>query len=297
MYQPEHTRPDVVVIGGGPAGLQATLTLARVHRRVLMIDSGSYRNDPTDHMHNVVTNDGAAPAQFRAAARAELQQYETVTVRDATVTSVERSGDGFTVLIGDEAIAASGIVLATGVADELPATPGVAELFGSVIAHCPFCHGHEFSGGRVGILGIAGAGHLPGIVAPFAAGITVFTDGEELPAPVPSDVVVRTEQVLAVTPADGRATVHLAGGDTVEVKGMLVTTGLRQRAPFAQQLGLALNPSGCVEVDVMGRTSVPGVHAAGDMAHQAALPMPMATVTNAIAAGGNAAGAMVAYLL
>ncbi|REF30262.1 thioredoxin reductase [Calidifontibacter indicus] len=296
MYQPEHTRPDVVVIGGGPAGLQATLTLARVHRRVLMIDSGSYRNDPTDHMHNVVTNDGVAPAQFRTAARAELQQYDTVTVRDAAVTAVERSGDGFVVRIGDEQIEARGIVLATGVVDELPATAGVAELFGSVIAHCPFCHGHEFAGGRVGILGVAGAGHLPGIVAPFAAGITVFTDGEELTAAVPADVVVRTEKVLEVTPAGGGATVHLTGGDTVEVKGLFVTTGLRQRAPFAHQLGLALNPSGCVEVDVMGRTSLPGVHAAGDMAHQSALPMPMATVTNAIAAGANAAGAVVAHL-
>ena len=85
---------DAVVIGGGPAGLQATLTLARVHRTVLMVDSGSYRNDPAAHMHNVVTHDGTPPAEFRAAARKELAAYDTVAVRDTPVTSVARDGDG-----------------------------------------------------------------------------------------------------------------------------------------------------------------------------------------------------------
>lgn len=292
-----NTQYDVVVIGGGPAGLQATLTLARVHRRVLMADSGSYRNDPAAHMHNVVTHDGTPPAQFRAAARAELAAYDTVTVRDDGVTSIEPDGDGFVVHLGDDTVTARGIVLATGVTDILPATPGVAELFGSVVAHCPFCHGHEFAGGHVGILGVAGAGHLPGIVGPIAAGITVFTDGEPLTVQLPEGVAVRTDAVTGVVPTQDGVLVELAGADAVEVRGLFVTTGIRQRAPFAEQLGLKLNPSGCVEVDAMGRTSLPGVHAAGDMAHVAALPMPMPTVINAAASGGNAAGAMVAYLL
>ena len=86
----QHEQYDAVVIGGGPAGLQATLTLARVHRTVLMVDSGSYRNDPAAHMHNVVTHDGTPPAEFRAAARKELAAYDTVTVREDAVTSVAR---------------------------------------------------------------------------------------------------------------------------------------------------------------------------------------------------------------
>ncbi|HRD61123.1 MAG TPA: NAD(P)/FAD-dependent oxidoreductase, partial [Nocardioides sp.] len=171
---------DAVVIGGGPAGLQATLTLARVHRRVLMVDSGSYRNDPAGHMHNVVTHDGTPPAEFRAAARKELAAYDTATVRDAAVSSIAVQGAGFRVALGDETVEARGVVLATGVADVLPDKPGLAELFGSVVAHCPFCHGHEFAGGHVGVLGVAGAGHLPGLVGPIASRVTVFTDGEEL---------------------------------------------------------------------------------------------------------------------
>ena len=132
-----HESYDAVVIGGGPAGLQATLTLARVHRRVLMVDSGSYRNDPASHMHNVVTHDGTPPAEFRAAARKELAAYETVTLHDGTVTSVAQdAGGGFLVAVGDQLVRSRGVMLTTGVVDTLPDKPGLRELFGSVVAHC-----------------------------------------------------------------------------------------------------------------------------------------------------------------
>jgi thioredoxin reductase len=288
---------DVVVIGGGPAGLQATLTLARVHRTVLMVDSGTCRNDPATHMHNVVTHDGTPPAEFRAAARKELAAYDTVTVRDDAVTSVAQETDGFVVALGDEMVRTRGVLLATGVVDTLPDKPGLEELFGSVVAHCPFCHGHEFAGRHVGILGAAGAGHLPGLVGPIASRVTVFTDGEELAAELPAGVAVRTDRVTGVCPSPVGARISFVDGPPEEVAGLFVGTTLTQRAPFAEQLGLALNPSGCVEVDAMGRTSVPGVHAAGDMAHVAALPMPMASVMTAAASGQVAAGALVAFLL
>jgi len=288
---------DAVVIGGGPAGLQATLTLARVHRTVLMVDSGSYRNDPATHMHNVVTHDGTPPAEFRAAARKELAAYATATMREDTVTSVSPDGVGFVVALGTELVRTRGVVLATGVTDTLPETPGLQELFGSVVAHCPFCHGHELAGGHVGILGTARAGHLPGLVGPIASRLTVFTDGEELSTELPPQVAVRTDRVTGVCPSAVGATVSFDHGPAEDVAGLFVSTTLRQRAPFAEQLGLALNPSGCVEVDAMGRTSLPGVHAAGDMAHVAALPMPMASVMTAAASGQVAAAALVAFLL
>jgi thioredoxin reductase len=290
-------RYDAVVIGGGPAGLQATLTLARVHRTVLMIDSGSYRNDPAEHMHNVVTHDGTPPAEFRAMARKELSAYDTAAVRDDAVTSVARDGDRFVVSLGDEVVHARGIVLATGVVDTLPDKPGLEELFGSVVAHCPFCHGHEFAGRPVGILGVASAGHLPGLVGPIASRVTVLTDGAELAAELPAGVAVRTEPVTGICPSPVGARVSFANGPDEEVGGLFVTTQLGQRAPFAEQLGLTMNPSGCVQVDPMGRTSLPGVHAAGDMAHLAELPMPMASLMTAAASGQVAAASLVAFLI
>jgi thioredoxin reductase len=288
---------DAVVIGGGPAGLQATLTLARVHRRVLMVDSRSYRNDPAAHLHNVITHDGTPPSEFRAAARKELAAYDTAAVRDDEVTSVAREGGGFAVSLGGETVRARGVLLATGVVDTLPDKPGLAQLFGSVVAHCPFCHGHEFAGGPVGILGTAGAAHLPGLLGPVASRVTVFTDGEDLSAELPAGVAVRTDRVTGVCPSSLGATVSFDDGPPEELAGLFVQTTFAQRAPFAEQLGLALNPSGCVEVDPMGRTSVPGVHAAGDMAHLAALPMPMASVMCAAASGQTAAAALVAFTL
>lgn len=270
---------DVIVIGGGPAGLQATLTLARVHRRVLLLDSGSYRNDPARHLHNLITHDGTPPADFRAAARQDLAAYDTVTVRTDAATEVEADGEGFRVRIGDESVTARGVILATGVRDRLPDKPGVAELFGDVVAHCPFCHGHELAGRPVAVLG--GASHLVGIMAPVASSVTLLDE----------DAVERLERT-----ADG-VRVVLTDGSAEEYGGLFVSTVLEQAAPFAERLGLALLPSGCVEVDVMGRTSLPGVHAAGDLAHVAALPMPMASVLTAAAAGQVAAGAMVAHLL
>ena len=290
-------RYDAVVIGGGPAGLQATLTLARVHRTVLMVDSGHYRNDPAAHMHNVVTHDGTPPSEFRTAARKELAAYDTATVRDDAVTSVARDGDGFVVLLGDEVVRTRGVLLATGLVDTVPDKPGLADLFGTVVAHCPFCHGHEFAGRHVGVLGAPAAGHLSGLVGPIASRITVFTDGEELTAELPASVAVRTDRVTGLCPSPLGATVSFEDGPPEEVAGLFVATTLAQRAPFAAQLGLALNPSGCVEVDAMGRTSVPGVHAAGDMAHVAALPMPMASVMTAAASGQVAAASLVAFML
>ncbi len=288
---------DAIVIGGGPAGLQATLTLGRVHRRVLMLDSGRYRNDPAPHMHNVVTHDGRSPADFRAAARFDLDGYDTVTVRDAAAGSVRQDGDGFAVTVDGEDVWARGIVLATGVRDTVPDKPGLAALFGGVVAHCPFCHGHEFAGQPVAVLGTKAAGHLPGILRPIVSRLTVLTDGEDLGAPLPEGVAVRTEPVTGVCASPVGARVTFAEGPDEEVAGLYVATTFAQSAPFAEQLGLRLLDSGCVEVDVMGRTSVPGVHAAGDMAHHPDLPMPMASVMTAAASGQVAAASLVAMRL
>ncbi len=175
---------DAVVVGGGPAGLQATLTLARVHRRVLMVDSGRYRNDPAAHMHNVVTHDGTPPAEFRAAARKELAAYDTVTVRDDAVTSV----------IGRSIrrAAASGSRSAT--SWSAPAAccwPRASPTRCRTSPGWPSCSGPWWRTARSATATSSpagtsassaspGAGHLPGLVGPIASRVTVFTDGAEL---------------------------------------------------------------------------------------------------------------------
>jgi thioredoxin reductase len=300
---------DVVVIGGGPAGLQAALTLGRMHRRTLLLDSGEYRNAPAEHMHNFVTRDGTPPAEFRAAARAALAGYTTVTVRETAATAVVPDGGGFRVELdtggthAPEALTARAMVLATGMRDTLPAIPGLEPLFGTVAAVCPYCHGHELSGKHVAVLGSGPhVARVAFLLERIASRLTVLTDGADLDPGVRAQldgagVAVRTEPVKELSRSATGATVSFAEGPAEEVGGIFVAAEFAQRAPFAEQLGLRMLASGAVEIDAMGRTSVPGVFAAGDMAHTAALPMPMASVLTAAASGLVAAASLDGDLL
>jgi thioredoxin reductase len=294
---------DAVVIGGGPAGLQAALTLGRMHRTVVLLDSGEYRNAPVEHLQNFVTHDGRDPAEFRALALADIAAYATVEVRRAAATVVSEEDGSFWVELADgSSLNARKLVLATGVRDTLPEKPGLPELFGTVAAHCPFCHGHEFAGQHVALLG-AGA-HAPRMAAmlgPIAGRLTVLTDGAPLDPEVgdaltAAGVAVRPEPVASFARTSDGARVTFASGADDEIGGLFVTTTFAQSAPFAEQLGLDLLPSGCVRIDAFGRTSRAGVFAAGDLAHLEELPMPMSAVLTSAAAGLVAGAAAVQEL-
>lgn len=292
---------DVIIIGAGPAGLQAALTLGRMHRSVLLVDSGQYRNGAVLHMHNVVTHDGADPAQFRAIARSQLHAYETVAVKDATALRVSAVEDGFELELADGTTERAGaVLLATGMADDLPPVPGLDELWGVRAFSCPFCDGHEFAGRRVGVLGgSARTDHLIRMLRPIVGSVVVL-DGGELEAGPRAEVEALGAQVHSA-PVEAVAAhgdgVRVRAGVDVDVAGLFVTGGTtRQRAPFAEQLGLRMLPSGAVEIDDFGRTSLPGVWAAGDLAHRPSVPGVMAAVTVAAAAGLVAAAGIVQEL-
>lgn len=269
---------DAIVIGGGPAGLQAALTIGRMHRQVLLLDSGEYRNATVSHAHNLVTNDGRDPAELRAIARAELAAYPTVEVRTAAVESVSGGLGDFGVTLPDGTEHARRLVLATGMRDELPAVPGLAEQWGRKVAQCPFCHGHEFAGRRVAILVEGEHGEMV---------------GRMLQPVVASALIVPPGQVARVTESDGGLDLALADGATEHVAGIFTAATAHQRAPFAEQLGCGILPGGGVEIDALGRTTVPGVYAAGDMAHTSAVPGPLVSLAAAIAAGQLAAASVV----
>jgi thioredoxin reductase len=195
------------------------------------------------------------------------------------------------------------VVLATGMRDTLPAIPGLEPLFGTVAAVCPYCHGHELSGKHVAVQG--SGPHVTRVVfllERIASHRTVLTDGVDLEPGIRAQleaagVAVRHESVKELRRSATGATVSFAEGPDEEVGGIFVAAEFAQRAPFAEQLGLRMLESGAVEIDAMGRTSVPGVFAAGDMAHTAALPMPMASVLTAASSGLIAAAATDGELL
>lgn len=295
-----HDTYDVAVIGAGSAGLQAAQTLGRMRQRTLVLGTDRYRNDPAEHMHNFLGHDGTPPAELRTAARKDAEQYDTVTFHGAEATRISGADGRFTIELGEGAsVTARRVLLATGVADRLPDVPGLAPLFGDVVAHCPFCHGYEFADQPVGILG--SAPHVPlmaAMVAPIASRVAVLADGDDL-APETTDALDGLGTEVVARPVAGVCrgplglTVTLDDGTAVELGGLFVKTEWSQAAPFAEQLGLETSPVGAVVVDAFGRTSLPGVYAAGDMAQGPELPQPMASVLTAASAGLVAAAACV----
>lgn len=278
---------DSIVLGGGPAGLQAALTLARMRRSVLVIDSGHYRNATVAAAHNYATHEGESPEQIRQAARADVARYDTVEIREAAACAVAADGDEFTVELdvddaegGRTRLRSRSVVLATGLRDVLPDIPGLADVWGREAAACPFCHGYE-TAGRVAAVAVEGPhGEQLGRMLEHI-GATVVQVGSNL---------------SAVERVDGGLLLAL-DAEQVRVDALFLAPAFEQSTPFAAQLGLELNDSGCIRIDALGATSMPGVFAAGDAAHIAELPMPMASVLLAQASGLMAAAACVRHLL
>lgn len=288
---------DILIIGGGPAGLQAALSLGRIHRDAVLLDDGRYRNAMVSHMHNVLGADGAAPDDFRARAREQLGAYDTVSARGEQATGIEQDASGFVTRLSDgDDLHSRAVILATGVRDELPAIPGLDAIWGGRAAQCPFCHAHEFAGGRFGILGLGPAAHLSLMLSPLAGSVVALPLAEER-GEAPAGLPVAGSPVVGMRDTGSAVELTLADGGVEHVDVVFAVPTLRQRAPFAEQLGLELNDSGCVRVDEFQRTSVPGVLAAGDMAHLPAYPLPMASVVSAAAAGQLAASTATMHLL
>ncbi|MEV6929057.1 NAD(P)/FAD-dependent oxidoreductase [Dactylosporangium sp. NPDC051485] len=277
---------DVIVIGGGAAGLSGALTLARARRRVLVIDGGRPRNAPADGVHNYLGREGTPPGELLSIGRQEIQRYGA-EVLEATVNSVHAEGDLFRV---DGEHLARRLLVTTGVVDELPDIPGVAEGFGRHVLHCPYCHGWEVRDRPIGIIATSAlAGHAAQLWPQWSDDVVLFTNGREIPG-VPRKVRI-VEGLVAGVDESG---VHLRDGTLVPREAVVVQTRPTVRAGFLAGLGLQvadLEMQGeavatYVPADPAGKTSVPGVWVAGNVAD------PMGQVIGAAAAGMKA-GAMI----
>jgi thioredoxin reductase len=293
-------RYDAVIVGGGPAGLAAALTLGRSRRRVLLLDAGQGRNAPAAAVHNLLAHDGTPPEELRRIGREQLGRYPSVGLRQATVRGAQAlPEEGFRLeLDGGDGVEARRLLLATGLADQLPAIDGLAPLWGRSAFHCPYCHGFEASGRRLAVLG-AGPERvrLALQLTRFSDDVVLCASGQPLDEDLAERLAANAVRVLGepVTRFEGRGgqleRIVVAHGEPLERDAVFIATVLHQRSDLAARLGCALLADGCVEVDELARTSMAGVYAAGDMAHRAALPMPFAAVSWA-SASGTLAGAM-----
>ena len=292
---------DVVVVGGGAAGLSGAVALARSRRSVLVVDGGEPRNGPADHVHNFLTRDGASPAQLYALGRAEVARYGG-HVEAARVTSLGRDGELFRVEVGGHAVNARRLLVATGLHDELPDVPGLAELWGADVLHCPYCHGWEVRDKRVGILATGpGAVHQALLFRQLTPHVTVFRHTAApfaahqagqlgaLGIPVIDGVVAQVEA------ADRRLTgVRLDGGPRVALDALIVAPKFVANADLLAPFGLTPDEVSVdgqviatqIAADPAGATSVPGIYVAGNVAS------PQAQVMTSAAAGLMAGAAI-----
>ena len=303
----ENENYDVVVVGGGAAGLSGAVALARSRRSVLVVDAGDPRNAPAGHVHNFLSRDGTPPSELLAAGRTEVRRYGG-RVETGRVTALARDGERFGVQVGAQggqrAVAARRLLVATGVRDVLPGVPGLAARWGIDVLHCPYCHGWEVRDQRVGILSTGPAAvHQALLFQQLSPHVTMLRHTG--PAP---DAEQRTMlEALGVAIADGEVEqveadasgltgVVLAGGGHLALDAVVVAPRVEARAELLEPLGLkpvevliGEHPVGTrIEADRTGATAVPGVWVAGNLTD------PQAQVMGA-AAAGLMAGAVINF--
>ena len=288
---------DVAVIGGGAAGLSAALVLTRARRRVAVVDAGQPRNAPAAHMQGFLGSDGLPPTELLAAGRAEVAGYggRLVSGRVSTITASRRADASrrpcFDVALEDgSALATRRVLVTTGLRDQLPDVPGAPERWGRDLLHCPYCHGYEVRDQPLGVLGgtpeaITHA-HL---IRQWSDDVVFFSNGTPLTADQREQFVARAvgvveEAVARLVVNDDQLTgVELVTGQVVPRHAVFVRPEFVPNDTLLTDLGCARSGNGWVGVDGTGRTSVPGVWAAGNAVN------PRAQVITAAGEGSAAA--------
>lgn len=266
---------DAIIIGGSFAGLSAAMYIARARRSVCVIDSGAPRNRFAAHSHGLLTQDGSSPGAMLATARAQLAAYPAVTFVEGQAAGAAGQADDFTVTLhSGEQLQARRLVLAFGISDELPAVPGLAERWGASVLHCPYCHGYEYAGQRLGVLNVSPMSHhQAALIAEWGPTTFFLSDG---PAPdehtlaelAERGVTVRAGRVQALRgERQALAAIELDDG-AVPLDALFIGVRTRHNSAIAAQLGCAMDdgPFGSIiRTDDFKFTSVPGVFAAGDI--------------------------------
>lgn len=262
---------DVIIVGGGPAGLSAALVLGRCCRSVLVLDAGEPRNGPSRALHGFLTRDGTAPADFLRLGREDLARYDVEVIREKACEAEVLGEHRFRVGLEDgRSFTARRLLLATGVRDRLPGVEGAADFYGRGLYHCPYCDAWEHRGKPMAVYG-KGSAAVGAAVAltTWSADVTACTDGEPI-APDERDwlrangVALREEPVLRLEGADHLERIVFETGEPLPCEALFFNTSRVQDSPLPRLLGCEIDTEGEVVTGSDQGTCVPGVYIAGD---------------------------------
>ncbi len=264
---------DVIIVGGGPAGLSAALVLGRSRRRVLVCDAGEPRNAVSHGLHGFLTRDGIEPAEFLHLAREQLSPYETVKLQRTKVLDANRRANNFEITLDNgERIFSRKLLLATGVVDEHPEIEGFAALYGSSLFHCPYCDGWEVRDQPLAVYGRGERGSgLALELTLWSKDLVLCSDGpselsdQEVQRLTRYNISVREDRITRLEGSDGVLQhIVFASGESLSRRGMFFSTGQKQGSDLPKILGCGFTEQGCVDTGDYETTNVPGLYVAGD---------------------------------
>jgi len=267
---------DVIVVGGGPAGLSAALMLGRCRRRVLLCDDGQPRNRHSHALHGYLTRDGIDPAELNAIGRRELEQYN-IRCRAIHVTAAERRGELFQVTFENGEVDQSKyLLIATGVVDDLPGVAGLRECYGRSVFHCPYCDGWERRDQRIAALGKGKSGVLLALsLKTWSPHVVLLTNesrvtGRGLARLARNGIDAVPDRIVRIVHDEGQlSAVEFESRDALALDAVFFTASQHPRCDIAENLGCAFSRKGTVDTGTLSETNVPGVFVAGDASRDA----------------------------
>ena len=264
---------DCIVVGGGPAGLNASLVLGRAKKKIILFDDNKPRNSVTHESHGFITRDKIKPSEFKRIALDNLREYPDITIKNQRVFDIKTENDHFVILTNDGLTYQSRkVILATGLKDILPNIKGIHECYGTSLFSCPFCDGWELKDHPLVVISEdERALHMTKMISNWSQDVVVCTNGkkvfsnEQKHILAKKDIEVIEEEIEYIEGDGGNLrSIFLKSGREVARAGGFVTTGLQQASPLAQILGCSMNNMGGIETDKAGRTNIAGVYACGD---------------------------------